>query len=169
MNITKLVLLFATAAIFNLSAAYSAEPVSGQDPYYDQNSDVAAATAATKCGKKTLKGTYIYSSRGAPSAIASTTYVEAGMESYDGAGNIINRYASSNPSASGREIGTYTMGANCIGKITYTSGSTYMIFTGPTGSIFTYIKTSENGEIVSGEEKRVTGSLLLKSIPSAMQ
>lgn len=115
------------------------------------------ATAAPKCSLKTLKGTYIYSASGTRDGIP---FAESGQEVYDGKGNVMNYYTD-NTGESGTSTATYTMGENCIGESTYSSGESYAIYASPNGSEFTWVAKSKAGDSVStGTQRRVTTAIM---------
>ncbi|QXP83056.1 hypothetical protein [Methylococcus sp. Mc7] len=116
--------------------------------------------AASKeyCSIKTLKGTYTYSSQG---YYAGEPYAESGMESYNGAGNVVNTYTDSLGRVNAGDTATYVMGEDCHGTVTYNSGSVYNIYVSPNGDSMTYTLTSGDG-VIAGISRRVSNKLILK-------
>lgn len=121
------------------------------------------------CSTRTLAGTYIYSSHGVSTSGGSDVYFEAGMESYDGRGNVVNVWVgsdSTDPASPERETGTYVINGDCTGTVTYTNGAVYSIFVSPTGDSFTFVKAGKvpggTPNSNSGDEKRVSWGLILK-------
>ncbi|CAI8717360.1 conserved protein of unknown function [Methylococcus capsulatus] len=110
------------------------------------------------CSIKTLKGTYTYSSQG---YYAGEPYAESGMESYNGAGNVVNNYTDSLGRVSAGDTATYVIGEDCHGTVTYNSGSVYKIYVSPNGDSMTYILTSGDG-VIAGTSRRVSSKLILK-------
>ncbi|MEW6039574.1 MAG: hypothetical protein AB1648_15225 [Pseudomonadota bacterium] len=120
----------------------------------------ASFEAASKehCSIKTLKGTYTYSSQG---YFAGHPYAESGMESYNGAGNVVTTYTDSLGRANMGDTATYVIGEDCHGTVTYSSGSVYNIYISPKGDSMTYILTSGDG-VISGISQRISNKLILK-------
>lgn len=120
----------------------------------------ASFEAASKeyCSIKTLKGTYTYSSQG---YYAGNPYAESGMESYNGAGNVVTMYTDSLGRANTGDTATYFIGDDCQGNVTYSSGSVYNVYVSPNGDSMTYILTSGDG-VISGTSNRITKKLILK-------
>lgn len=110
------------------------------------------------CSVKTLKGTYSYSSQG---YYVDNPYAESGMESYNGAGNVVNTYTDSLGRANAGDTATYVIGEDCHGTVTYNSGSVYNIYVSPNGDSMTYILTSGDG-VIAGTTRRVSNKLILK-------
>lgn len=111
--------------------------------------------ADARCSEKTLKGTYIYASTGIRGGVV---YVEAGQEVFDGKGGIVNTYTDS----SGALIetkGVYDINQACIGQAMYEdTGDKYDMYTGPSGSEFSWISVSR-GTKINGRDVRVSSSL----------
>ncbi|MDD2770171.1 MAG: hypothetical protein PHT19_15705 [Methylococcus sp.] len=116
------------------------------------------ASAKDYCSVKSLKGTYAYSSQG---YYGGEPYAESGMESYNGAGNVINMYTDSLQKANMGDTATYVVGADCSGTVTYSAGSVYNIYVSPNGDSMTYILTSGDGAI-AGTSHRISNKLILK-------
>ncbi|UZR29745.1 hypothetical protein [Methylococcus mesophilus] len=110
------------------------------------------------CSVKTLKGTYSYSTQG---YYVGNPYAESGMESYNGAGNVVNTYTDSLGRANAGDTATYVIGEDCHGTVTYNSGSVYNIYVSPNGDSMTYILTSGDG-VIAGTSHRVSNKLILK-------
>lgn len=111
--------------------------------------------ADAKCSKKTLTGTYIYASTGLKGG---SIHAEAGQEVFDGKGGILNTYTD----ATGAQVvtkGSYDVDHLCIGEAMYEdTGDEYEIYTGPSGSEFSWISVSP-GTKINGRDVRVSSSL----------
>jgi hypothetical protein len=116
------------------------------------------AAAKDYCSVTTLKGTYTYASQG---YYGGEPYAESGMESYNGAGNVVIMYTDSLGRANMGDTATYVIGADCKGTVTYSSGSVYNLYVSPNGDGMTYILTSGDG-VIAGETKRISNKLILK-------
>lgn len=110
------------------------------------------------CSVKTLRGTYTHSSQG---VYAGNPYSETGMETYDGGGRVATMYTDSLNRANISDAGTYFIGGDCQGKVTYRSGAVHNIYVSPTGDGFNYILISGDGA-VSGSSRRVSRQLIVK-------
>ncbi len=101
---------------------------------------VAAQTAPlANCSTQTLSGTFTYSVEGAVTTEQGLKlFREAGMESYDGAGNIANRYTD-NQGVTATIAGQYVIRPNCQGTATYASGGRYELYVDPLGQWFAFI------------------------------
>jgi hypothetical protein len=105
----------------------------------------SSTRAPSRCSNATLKGTYSYTSAGHMGDVGNpaSLFAEAGLESFDGRGRVTNRYTDSN-GQEGIVTGTYRVGTNCIGRVTYVSGEDYRIYVGPTGEAFVGIDLSDD-------------------------
>lgn len=101
----------------------------------------SSTRAPGRCSNATLKGTYSYTNRGSTGGFAGR-FAEAGLEVFDGKGRLMNRYTDSN-GEQGVVTGTYRIGANCIGRVTYETGEDYRIYVGPTGDSLIGIDLSD--------------------------
>jgi hypothetical protein len=127
-----------------------------------QDSQVAGierrvATAAAACSKKTLRGTYRYFVQGFKGG---NPYSESGMESYNGAGKVVNYYSDGSDTVA-KLTGTYVIDGNCQGTATYENGSSYRFYVGPKGDRFSFISLN-SGEAISGDEQRISLSRIFK-------
>jgi len=121
------------------------------------------------CSLATLKGTYSYSlfGSGNKASFLADLFAEAGLESFDGAGHLLNKYRDSD----GVEevvAGSYQINADCSGTATYGSGSdarTYQIFVGPSGQDMVFIDR-EVDFIKFGKESRISQGMLVQPQPS---
>jgi hypothetical protein len=117
-----------------------------------------ASMADARCNDRTIKGAYIYASTGVRDG---APYVEAGQDIFDGKGGITNTYTDTN----GQTVvtkGSYQMNANCVSQAKYDdSGVNYVMYTGPTGSEFSWISVTP-GTKITGREVRVSTSLTPK-------
>jgi hypothetical protein len=115
--------------------------------------------APGQCSNATLRGTYSYISRGGTGTGPASRFAEAGLESFDGTGGLWNRYTDSN----GEDAvvsGTYRIGANCIGRVTYETGEDYRIYIGPTGDAIVGVDLSDDfGRF--GSEHKISNKLLV--------
>ena len=124
-----------------------------------------AKSAPRNCSEKTLRGTYGYSVRGItdPSSIGASLFGEAGMESLDGAGNIVNRYTDSN-GVSATVTGQYALAANCMGTATYGADS-YQLYADPHGKSFVFLTMDRTNGGKFGQDDKISSRLLLKPLP----
>ena len=106
---------------------------------------------ATVCSAAVLKGTYIYALRGVlPDGRA---YAEAGVEQYDGAGTVTATATASTTGKRETDKGTYDVGSDCTGNVTYSNGGTYDIYLARNGERFSFVNT-RSGYAISGETVR---------------
>jgi len=113
-----------------------------------------AGELAARCSNATLKGTYLFHHSG---ILEGQPYAESGRAVYDGKGGLVVAYQDSAGSG-GTEKATYTVSADCIGKVTYDNGQIETSFISPDGSRFTYTMTVPPGRkptALSGIEVRV--------------
>ena len=122
----------------------------------------AAARASHSCRNATLKGTYVYYNDGwlvsggkkKPFSIAGVDHFNGagtghGVTTFDVNGKLVN--------ANTPETSTYTIKANCIGKIVFdTAGSIghFNVYMGPSGHLLSLIET-DRGSVGGGTESRV--------------
>ena len=107
--------------------------------------------------EKILKGIYSYQSTGVLTQPISEIYTELGVETFDGKGNIVNKYLSG---GFGDEMfypstGTYTINEDCTGMSTYDDGSRYATVVNPDGSGFKWVQVDENN-YVAGVSTRIS-------------
>ncbi len=122
----------------------------------------AATRASHSCRNATLKGTYVYYNDGwlvsggkkKPFSIAGVDHFNGagtghGVTTFDVNGKLVN--------ANTPETSTYTIKANCIGKIVFdTAGSIghFNVYMGPSGHLLSLIET-DRGSVGGGTESRV--------------
>jgi len=116
---------------------------------------------ASGCSTSTLKGTYLFEFIG---SVNGKPLSEAGMDVYDGKGNVVSAYSDSN-SGGGRQLGTavYTLNPDCSGVINYGGGVFNTIYVSPDGNSLVYLTQNSPGttkNIISGRENRVSRSLV---------
>jgi hypothetical protein len=115
--------------------------------------------APGRCSNATLKGTYSYTSRGGTGAGPASRFAEAGLESFDGKGRLWNRYTDSNGDDA-EVTGTYRIGSNCIGRVSYETGEDYRVYVGPTGEGLVGIDLSDDfGRL--GSEYKISDRMLV--------
>ncbi len=121
-----------------------------------------AAGKRPPCGKATLKGTYIYYNDGwlvsrgrkEPFSIAGVDHFNGagsghGLTTFDVNGKVVNNDTP--------ETSTYTIKADCVGKIRFdTAGSIghFNVYVGPSGRLASLIET-DPGSVGGGTESRV--------------
>ena len=121
-----------------------------------------AARTRHSCRDATLKGTYIYYNDGwavsggrkKPFSIAGVDHFNGrgaghGVTTFDVNGKLVN--------ANTPETSTYTIKANCVGKIVFdTAGSIghFTVYMGPSGHLLSLIET-DKGAVGGGTESRV--------------
>ena len=123
-----------------------------------------AARARHSCRDATLKGTYIYYNDGwVVSRGRREPFSIAGVDHFNGAGaghgvttfNVNGKLVNANT----HETSTYTIKADCIGKIVFdTAGSIghFDVYLGPSGRLLSLIET-DPGSVAGGTESRVAG------------
>ena len=117
-----------------------------------------ASQAGTPCGLKTIKGSYIFYIQGYRD---NQPYASSGMLSFNGKGQVAFATTRSTQPVSTPGSGTYTLGADCQGTMSLSSGNHYNLYTGPSGAKFTIVRTSAN-DVIATEANRVTRELILK-------
>lgn len=117
-----------------------------------------ASLANEPCGLKTIKGSYIFYIQGYRE---NQPYASSGMLSFNGKGQVAFATTRSTQPVSIPGNGTYTLGADCQGTMSLSSGNQYNLYTGPTGTKFTIVRTSGN-DVIATEANRVTRDLILK-------
>lgn len=129
----------------------------------------AMADDQENCSLRSLKGTYHYAAKTIVDDYYDQTEAgEAGMESFDGNGHFVNINthnhgghlpATSNSAATG----TYTINANCVGTLTYSTGEIETVYVDPKGDDFTWVTSDGPGESTVGEEHRISRKLLVQA------
>ena len=124
-----------------------------------------AMAAPKHCSNKTLRGTFGYSVRGIadPTQVGASLFGEAGMESLDGAGHIVNQYTDSN-GVSATVARQYDLAANCVGTATF-GENTYQIFADPRGKSFVFLDMDRSNGGKFGQDDKISSRLLLKAAP----
>ena len=117
-----------------------------------------ASLAGEPCGLKTIKGSYIFYIQGYRE---NQPYASSGMLSFNGKGHVVFATTRSTQPVSIPGKGTYTLGADCQGTMSLSSGNQYNLYTGPSGTKFTIVRTSGN-DVIATEANRVTRDLILK-------
>ena len=116
-------------------------------------------TPLANCSTRTLSGTFTYSVEGAVTTEQGVKlFREAGMESYDGAGNIANRYTD-NLGVTDTITGQYDIQPNCQGTATYASGGRYQLYVDPLGQWFAFIDLTAGSQ--RGGKNHLISRLLL--------
>ena len=120
---------------------------------------VASGTAAARCSKATLRGTYLFAYQGLTvSGRDRGPFALAGSEVYDGRGNVRNSVSTSSTNGRiarfTRTTGTYTVNADCTGSVSYSDGTRYDQFVAPDGSTIAFVQTNP-GTVAAGFEPRV--------------
>ena len=114
--------------------------------------------ASDPCGLKTINGSYIFYIQGYRD---NQPYASSGMLSFNGKGQVAFATTRSTQPVSVPGNGTYTLGADCQGTMSLSSGNQYNLYTGPSGAKFTIVRTSGN-DVIATEANRVTRDLILK-------
>lgn len=141
------------------------ELASAQRIHSDSPPPAAVQTVAAQgkayCSNKTLKGTYSYSVQGNSTENGGQKpFAEAGMESYDGRGNIKGNGSDSDNPTNSSFSGTYTINPDCTGTLNYDQ-TVYNIYVKPNGNAFQFIDTT-TGSVLSGQEIRVNNALIIR-------
>jgi hypothetical protein len=114
------------------------------------------ASDDTGCDVGTLKGTYVFNSKGIQGA---KPYAESGQDRYDGKGNVVTLFTNS-AGESGTVVGSYSVDANCKGQVTFGRGaskSTFVFYLSPDGDRFSFITINQPpGDFISGEVTRAS-------------
>lgn len=117
--------------------------------------------SAQRCSVRTLKGTYIYNNNGAVMVDQTLHLIrEAGMESYDGRGRLINRYTDSFGTHD-TIAGSYAVTPSCHGTAEYESGGLYRFYADPQGRSFVFVDATP-GSQRAGRTNRVSLQQLVK-------
>lgn len=135
---------------------------------WETTKEPAWAKTHPVCSNRTLSGTYVYEVIGNGTGDEDkwrTAFRESGNETFDGRGNIINRFTDSN-GAVGTVVGSYAVDSDCTGTTTYldTEGTTltFDIYVSPYGDRFTFID-QDPSYTRCGENIRVSPLHLLQS------
>ena len=120
-------------------------------------------TATTRhCSTATLKGTLAFAVEKTSSGVPGSS---AGLESYDGGGNLHYVQTDSNgySTTSYQGTGTYTITRGCVASVYYDGSTTpFVYFVAPNGSAFWWINNQNKGTLAAGKETRVTAELIVK-------
>lgn len=134
----------------------------------------AMADDQENCSLRSLRGTYNYASTSVVGDNLGQLQVgEAGIESFDGNGNVVNHSTTNTgghlPASTNNVIsGTYTVNADCRGTISYSSGEVEAIYVNPNGEGFTYVTANGTDGVTNalvGDEKRISRKLLVQAPP----
>ena len=101
-----------------------------------------------------LEGAYSYHEQGISKG---QPYAEAGIEIFDGNGNVVNHYVSGGvPAGTVTSItATYTISPDCLASVVYSDGTTTSAVVNPDGSGFDWVQTNTDSTI-AGEDKRIS-------------
>jgi hypothetical protein len=120
---------------------------------------VGSALAAEECSVATLKGTYLFAYEGfAIEGNNRAPFATAGLEMYDGQGNVHAIYTVSINGKISRNVpvkGEYVVNADCTSTASYSDGTNYDQFLAPDGSTFVLVQTNP-GSVAAGFEPRAT-------------
>jgi hypothetical protein len=111
--------------------------------------------------EKILKGIYSYQSTSVAfrreSDGSRTINTELGVDTFDGKGNIVNKYLSGGTGDQRflPSIGTYTINEDCTGMSTYEDGTRYAMIVNPDGSGFKWVQINESN-YSAGESTRIS-------------
>jgi hypothetical protein len=124
---------------------------------------LVSSTATTgPCSTATLKGTLAFA---VEKTTAGVPQASAGMESYDGAGNLHYEQTDSGgySTTSYKGTGTYTITSGCVASVYYDGSATpFVYFVAPNGSAFWWINNQNTGTVAAGKETRVATALIVK-------
>lgn len=110
---------------------------------------------ALRCSPRTLAGTYTYNNNGAVMIDQRLHLIrEAGMETYDGQGRMINRYTDSQGTRD-TIAGRYELTPSCRGIAEYASGGFYRFYADPLGQSFVFVDATPGAQR-SGRNIRVS-------------
>jgi hypothetical protein len=124
---------------------------------------LSSRRAPNGCSNATLRGTFSYGVRGTADPGApppSGFFAEAGLESFDGNGKLWNRFRDSN-GETGVVTGSYRIGSNCIGRMTYATGETYRVYVSPSGDAVMNITIDPDDVRRYGSEHKISDRLLV--------
>jgi hypothetical protein len=119
--------------------------------------------ATGRCTAETLRGTYVFSAHGFV-IIAGVAQPKALIEviDFNGDGTLVVSAATRSVGGvitrSAPSVGSYTVGADCAGTITF-DGPTFDVFISPRGSQFWMIQTNPNS-VFEGSATRTSRALL---------
>ena len=115
--------------------------------------------AAEECSVATLKGTYLFAYEGfGIEGNNRAPFATAGLEVYDGQGNVRETYTVSINGKIDRNVridGEYVVNADCTSTGTFSDGSRYDQFLAPDGSSYVFVQTNP-GTVAAGFEPRAT-------------
>ncbi len=117
----------------------------------------AFAQTPTFCNLSTLHGTYMFDGL---NSVSGVPHAGAGMEWYDGKGNIITIGTTSDGFTPHmfRSLGTYTITPNCIATAIYggDTANPFTYFVRPDGAGFAAINAGHYGAVAAGREDRMS-------------
>jgi len=120
-------------------------------------------TATTgPCSNTTLKGTLAFAVEKTSSGVPQAS---AGMESYDGAGNLhyVQTDSDGYSTTTYHGTGTYTITSGCVASAYYDGSTTpFVYFVAPNGSAFWWINNQNTGTVAAGKETRMAARLIVK-------
>ncbi len=120
-------------------------------------------TATTgPCSNATLKGTLAFAVEKTSSGVPQAS---AGMESYDGAGNLhyVQTDSDGYSTTTYHGTGTYTITSGCVASAYYDGSTTpFVYFVAPNGSAFWWINNQNTGTVAAGKETRMAARLIVK-------
>ncbi len=121
---------------------------------YSGQQQRVADTTNPRCSNRSLRGTYTYFAQGSDNHLF--FYLQTGMETYDGQGNVKNKYVDSLTRTMNFDTATYEVGANCAGVARYASGDIFNVFASPADDSFVYVQVPNGRSILTGSQQRVS-------------
>ena len=104
---------------------------------------IKQAEMPVACSNLSLQGTYGYSTSGSRQIDGEWySYIEVGVNYFDGAGKLLNVYTNSLNNATYNEEGTYSVAPNCAAEMNYAGGDKFYLFTPPMGDKFYHIQAT---------------------------
>src|SRR5262245_35126662 len=124
-------------------------------------SGTARAFAPQPCGVHALRGSYLFATHGwnIVSGVAQPKAIVEGID-FNGDGTLVSPFATVSINGtilhSGATTGTYTVGADCTGALTFSSGQTFDIFVEPGGKQLWMNQTGPAPAVFEGTVTRLS-------------
>lgn len=118
----------------------------------------SAISDASRCGPESLKGTYLYEIHGDQQfAEGFLPFLEVGLMVFDGQGSVKRIGTDSNRLEETSTSMTYTVGEDCIGELTTTTGGAYRATVSPSGGEVSFFAAGTGAQpALDGAAERVS-------------
>lgn len=121
-------------------------------------STTGTSSDSSECGIGALTGTYLYEVHGDQQfAEGFVPFLEVGLMTFDGDGGITRIGTDSTQKTERKTTMTYTVGADCVGELTLSSGASYRATVSPSGDELTFFASGSTRAqtALDGEARRV--------------